>query len=87
MATDPFPDYPSLPGVRQRTLQSINGLSVRILEAGFETLGRPAVLLLHGFPELAFSWRSTLRPLAEAGFHVIAPDQRGYGGTTGWDGT
>jgi pimeloyl-ACP methyl ester carboxylesterase len=43
------------------------------------------VLLLHGFPELAYSWRKVMLPLAEAGFHVIAPDQRGYGGTTGWD--
>jgi len=44
------------------------------------------VLLLHGFPELAYSWRSVMPGLAEAGFHVIAPDQRGYGRTTGWDG-
>ncbi|MGI3776605.1 MAG: alpha/beta fold hydrolase [Janthinobacterium lividum] len=80
----PFDD-PTPPGVRQRTLHDVGGLSVRVLEAGFETPGRPAVLLLHGFPEIAYSWRSTLRPLADAGYHVIAPDQRGYGGTTGWD--
>jgi len=42
------------------------------------------VLLLHGFPELAFSWRKAMPPLAEAGYHVIAPDQRGYGRTIGW---
>jgi pimeloyl-ACP methyl ester carboxylesterase len=42
-------------------------------------------LLLHGFPELAFSWRKVMPALAEAGYHVIAPDQRGYGRTTGWD--
>ena len=47
--------------------------------------GRPAVLLLHGFPELAYSWRKVMPALAKAGFHVIAPDQRGYGETTGWD--
>jgi pimeloyl-ACP methyl ester carboxylesterase len=41
-------------------------------------------LLLHGFPELAFSWRKVMLPLAQAGYHVIAPDQRGYGRTTGW---
>src|SRR5262249_46667690 len=41
----------------------------------------------HGFPELAYSWRKIMLPLAAAGFHVIAPDQRGYGRTTGWDGT
>jgi pimeloyl-ACP methyl ester carboxylesterase len=62
----------------------INGLTMHVLEAGFETPGRPAVLLLHGFPELAFSWRKVMGPLAAAGFHVIAPDQRGYGRTTGW---
>ena len=55
------------------------------LEAGFEEAGRPALLLLHGFPELAYSWRKVMGPLAEAGYRVIAPDQRGYGRTTGWD--
>jgi pimeloyl-ACP methyl ester carboxylesterase len=39
----------------------------------------PLVILLHGFPELAYSWRKVLAPLARAGYHVIAPDQRGYG--------
>jgi pimeloyl-ACP methyl ester carboxylesterase len=58
---------------------------MHVLEAGFETKGRPCVLLLHGFPELAFSWRKVMPVLAEAGYHVIAPDQRGYGRTTGWD--
>ena len=43
------------------------------------------VLLLHGFPELAYSWRKVMQPLAAAGFRVVAPDQRGYGRTTGWD--
>jgi pimeloyl-ACP methyl ester carboxylesterase len=43
------------------------------------------VLLLHGFPELAYSWRKVMPALAKAGFHVIAPDQRGYGETSGWD--
>src|SRR4029079_1251131 len=55
------------------------------LEAGFETSGRPCVLLLHGFPELAFSWRKVMPVLAGGGYHVIAPDQRAYGRTTGWD--
>lgn len=73
-------------GVRSRFIPRVNGLTVHILEAGFEEPGRPCVLLLHGFPELAYSWRKQLLPLAEAGFHVIAPDQRGYGRTTGWDG-
>src|SRR5215471_18547154 len=73
------------PGVRSRVISSVNGLAVNILEAGFERPGRPAVLLLHGFPELAYSWRKVMLPLADVGYHVIAPDQRGYGRTTGWD--
>lgn len=66
-------------------IPGINGLTMHVLEAGFETPGRPLVLLLHGFPELAYSWRKVLVPLAEAGYHVVAPDQRGYGRTEGWD--
>jgi pimeloyl-ACP methyl ester carboxylesterase len=72
-------------GIRSRTVANVNGLTVHMLEAGYETSGRPAVLLLHGFPELAYSWRKVMLPLASAGYHVIAPDQRGYGRTTGWD--
>jgi pimeloyl-ACP methyl ester carboxylesterase len=63
-----------------------NGLTMHVLEAGFAgSEGKPCLLLLHGFPELAYSWRKLLLPLAEAGYHVVAPDQRGYGRTTGWD--
>jgi pimeloyl-ACP methyl ester carboxylesterase len=58
---------------------------MHILEAGFESKSRPLVLLLHGFPELAFSWRKVILPIAAAGYHVVVPDQRGYGRTTGWD--
>ncbi len=72
-------------GIRSRQIENVNGMSVHILEAGYETPGRQAVLLLHGFPELCFSWRKVMPPLAAAGYHVIAPDQRGYGRTTGWD--
>ena len=71
-------------GVRSRFVHNVNGLTMHVLEAGFETEGRPALLLLHGFPELAYSWRHVMAPLADAGYHVIAPDQRGYGRTTGW---
>jgi len=73
------------PGIRSRQIAGVNGLTVHILEAGYEASGRPLVLLLHGFPELAYSWRKVMLPLAAAGYHVIAPDQRGYGRTTGWD--
>jgi pimeloyl-ACP methyl ester carboxylesterase len=72
-------------GIRSRQIANVNGMTVHILEAGYETPGRPAVLLLHGFPELAYSWRKVMLPLAAAGYHVIAPDQRGSGRTTGWD--
>jgi pimeloyl-ACP methyl ester carboxylesterase len=72
-------------GVRARFVEGVNGLRMHLLEAGFATPGRPLLLLLHGFPELAYSWRKVIVPLAEAGFHVVAPDQRGYGRTTGWD--
>src|SRR5256714_12746211 len=73
------------PGVRSRFVDDINGLRMHILEAGFAPGGRKLILLLHGFPELAYSWRKVMPALAEAGYHVIAPDQRGYGRTTGWD--
>jgi pimeloyl-ACP methyl ester carboxylesterase len=72
-------------GIRSRQIPDVNGMTVHILEAGYETPGRAAVLLLHGFPELAYSWRKVMPSLAAAGYHVIAPDQRGYGRTTGWD--
>jgi pimeloyl-ACP methyl ester carboxylesterase len=75
--------YPS--GMRSRLVNDINGLTMHVLEAGFEDPGRPCVLLLHGFPELAYSWRKVMLPIAAAGFHVVAPDQRGYGETSGWD--
>jgi len=71
-------------GIRSRFVPDVNGLRIHVLEAGFETAGRPCVLLLHGFPELAYSWRKVMPPLAAAGYHVVAPDLRGYGRTTGW---
>lgn len=74
------------PGVRARHVPDVNGLRIHVLEAGFETPDRPALLLLHGFPELAYSWRKLMPALGAAGFHVIAPDLRGYGRTTGWEG-
>ncbi|MGE0876576.1 MAG: alpha/beta fold hydrolase [Burkholderiales bacterium] len=77
--------YPLPAGVRSRFVDGVNGLRMHLLEAGYETPGRPCLLLLHGFPELAYSWRKVMLPLAEAGYHVVAPDQRGYGLTTGWD--
>ena len=89
-AAVPGPLAPSVlpPGIRSRFVEDVNGLRMHVLEAGVEgPAGRPLVLLLHGFPELAYSWRKVMLPLAGAGFHVVAPDQRGYGRTTGWDGS
>ena len=90
MSTNAALDDIALPaGIRSRYVNNINGLRMHLLEAGYEdgdgTRNRPCVLLLHGFPELAYSWRKVMLPIAQAGFHVIAPDQRGYGRTTGWD--
>jgi pimeloyl-ACP methyl ester carboxylesterase len=61
--------------VRSRTV-STNGVDLHLLEAGGDG---PVVLLAHGFPELAYSWRHQLPALAEAGYRAVAPDQRGYG--------
>jgi pimeloyl-ACP methyl ester carboxylesterase len=72
-------------GIRSRFVENINGLRMHVLEAGFSPKGRPAVLLLHGFPELAYSWRKVMGPIAAAGYHVFAPDVRGYGRTSGTD--
>ena len=60
-----------------------NGIRLRVTEAGVggPTPGR-VVVLAHGFPELAFSWRHQIPALAAAGYHVLAPDQRGYGGSS-----
>lgn len=73
---------PLPPAVRSRMVEGVNGLAMHLLEAGRP--GDPVVLLLHGFPELAYSWRRVMPDLAAAGYRVIAPDQRGYGRTTGW---
>lgn len=61
----------------QTRIVQTDGLSQQILEAG----EGPLVLLIHGFPELGISWRAQVQALAEAGYHAVAPDMRGYGGT------
>ncbi len=73
-------------GVHARLVEGVNGLRMHVLEAGANA-DRPVILLLHGFPELAYSWRKVIPPLAAAGYHVVAPDLRGYGRTTGCDAT
>jgi pimeloyl-ACP methyl ester carboxylesterase len=61
-------------------LVETNGVQLRVIDAG--DLDAPVVVLAHGFPELAYSWRHQIPALAEAGYRVLAPDQRGYGGSS-----
>ena len=83
MSNEALPEIPSLPdGIVSARADNGNGLDMHYLEAG--PGDGPCLLLLHGFPELAYSWRKVMTPLAAAGYRVIAPDQRGYGRTTGW---
>ena len=63
------------PGWRETT-KTVNGVSLHVVEAGRE--GDPLLILLHGFPEFWWAWRKQITPLAEAGYHVVVPDQRGY---------
>src|SRR5947208_7886158 len=70
-------------GIGSRVIDNVNGIAMHVLEAG--EAQRPLVLLVHGFPELAYSWRKVMPPIAAAGYHVIAPDLRGYGRTSGTD--
>ncbi|WP_093613306.1 alpha/beta fold hydrolase [Actinoplanes philippinensis] len=60
------------------TVVSVNGVELEVFEAGRENAGRP-IVLCHGWPELAQSWRHQVPALAAAGHHVIVPNQRGYG--------
>jgi pimeloyl-ACP methyl ester carboxylesterase len=65
--------------VRER-LVDVNGVRLHVIEAG--NRGAPVVMLSHGFPSLGYSWRRVIPALADAGYHVLAPDQRGYGGSS-----
>ena len=56
-------------------------LRMAVFEAGQRASTTPTIILCHGFPEIAYSWRLIVPPLVEVGFHVIVPDQRGYGYT------
>lgn len=59
-----------------RKRYAVNGIELDVIEAGDPA--HPAVVLCHGFPESAHSWRHQIEPLVAAGYHVLAPDQRGY---------
>ena len=63
------------------TLVSVNGVELEVFEAGQENAGNP-IVLCHGWPEHAFSWRHQMPALAAAGYHVIVPNQRGYGNSS-----
>jgi epoxide hydrolase A/B len=63
------------------TLISVNGVELEVFEAGQQNAGRP-IVLCHGWPEHAFSWRHQVPALAAAGYHVIVPNQRGYGSSS-----
>ena len=76
------PSLPLPPGITEFYLPS-HDLTYHVLSAGKS--GKPLIICLHGFPELAFSWRKIMPAIAEEGYHVVAYDQRGYGRTTGWD--
>lgn len=58
------------------TIQRVNGLNLHVVEAG--PANGPLVFLLHGFPDFWWSWRHQIAPLANQGFRVLVPDQRGY---------
>lgn len=63
------------------TLISVNGVKLEVFEAGRQNAGKP-IVLCHGWPEHAFSWRHQVAALAAAGYHVIIPNQRGYGNSS-----
>ena len=74
------------PIIKSDKVEISTGLNVHYLEASknnYNVSEKPTALLLHGFPELSFSWRKIIPVLAKEGFRVIAPDMRGYGLTTG----
>lgn len=63
------------------TFVDVNGVTLEVFEAGQENKGNP-IVLCHGWPEHAFSWRHQMQALAAAGYHVIVPNQRGYGNSS-----
>lgn len=60
---------------------AVNGIELEVFEAGQHNAGRP-IVLCHGFPDLAYTWRNQVPALVAAGYHVIAPNQRGYGNSS-----
>ncbi|MDA0237161.1 MAG: alpha/beta hydrolase [Proteobacteria bacterium] len=79
-----YGEVPLPKGIVSRKIKNNNGLEMHILESRPDEKGRPLIILAHGFPELAYSWRHILPEIASLGYVVVAPDQRGFGRTTGW---
>jgi pimeloyl-ACP methyl ester carboxylesterase len=67
--------------IRHRTVE-VNDISMHMAETGPEVGSKGTVLFLHGFPELWYSWHNQMEHLAARGYRCVAPDLRGYGGTT-----
>ncbi len=68
-------------GFPKPQLISVNGIQLEVFEAGKQNKGKP-IVLCHGWPEHAYSWRFQVEPLVTAGYHVIIPNQRGYGNSS-----
>jgi len=68
-------------GFPQPSIIPVNGIELEVFEAGQQNKGRP-IVLCHGWPEHAFTWRYQIPALVQAGYHVIAPNQRGYGNSS-----
>lgn len=73
---------PHTTGFPDPTMISVNGVELEVFEAGQENAGNP-ILLCHGWPEHAFTWRFQVPALVASGYHVIVPNQRGYGHSSG----
>ncbi|KAM3279696.1 hypothetical protein ACQJBY_046831 [Aegilops geniculata] len=69
------------PEIRHRQVEA-NGITMHVAESGPASAAAPAVLFVHGFPELWYSWRHQMEHLAARGYRCVAPDLRGYGGTS-----
>ncbi|WP_084038843.1 alpha/beta fold hydrolase [Demequina sp. NBRC 110053] len=67
--------------IPEPTLIAVNGIDLEVVEAGRENAGNP-IVLCHGWPDLMLTWRRLVPELVAAGYHVIAPNQRGFGATT-----
>ena len=76
----PTPPAGSLPALPPQQFAAVNGIRMAYFDAGPHRAA-PPVVLCHGWPEIAYSWRHQIHALAAAGIRVIAPDQRGYGST------